>query len=236
MKQEHKSAITWYMAAYASLRHVHSTKALQQKAKSLYSKIAKKTEEQLEADLEELVSYTVSEFEKKTGLTVDDSVVNDIIEMVIEGELYDSKWTLDKAVKGIDAKTENIIAEIIEAGIAQGKSEDEIIQEILAVLDPNETQYQKTYTTKTGKVYVPKTGAATDTLMRTTLEHGYQQVIKHLAESLEEDHKKVMIRWISALAHNTCEVCESRHNQLYEPEDLPLEHPNGQCEFCIEYT
>lgn len=234
MKQEHKLSIAWYMAAYVAMKNAHSTKALKQKSKAVYTKIAQKTEQQIESDLEELIEYTVAEFEKKTGLTVDDSVVSDIVAMVVSGELYDSKWTLSKAVKGIDEKTEAIIAEIIDAGIEQGKSEDEIIQEILAILNPTDDQYQKTYTTKTGKVYVPKTGAATDTLMRTTLEHGYQQIIKHLAESLED--KKVMIRWISALAHNTCEVCESRHNQLYEPEDLPLEHPNGQCEFCIEYT
>lgn len=237
MRREYEFALKWYLRAYRALRRTHSTNEIKRKSKALYTGVATSTKQMVEADLEELLSYTVDEFEAKTGISVDDSMVDTVVDAVISGKLYDTKWTLDRAVEGIDDKTVDMIAAIIESGEYQGKSEEEIIEEILAVLNPNDNKYQKSYTTKSGTLYIGRIDGATDRLMRTTLEHGYQRMIVELAQLVEEQREtEVMIRWISALAHNTCEVCESRHNELYRPEDLPLEHPNGQCEFCIEYT
>lgn len=237
MRKEHESSFQWYMRVYKSLRHSHSVNAVKRGVRTMYEAIAKDTKKRTEQDLRKLIEYTVDEFEDKTGIEVAEDFVSDIISTVIMGKLYKEKWTLDKAVKGIDEKTQAIIDGIIESGQKQGKTDAEIVQDILPVINPNDSQYQHTFTTDSGTLYVPKIDGATDRLMRTTLEHGYQETVKELAELVEEKlDTKVMIRWISALAHNTCELCESRHNQLYEPSELPLEHPNGQCEFCIEYT
>lgn len=237
MRREYEFALKWYLRVYRALRRTHSTNEIKRKSKTLYSGVATSTKQTVEADLEELLQYAVDEFEAKTGISVDDSLVDSVIDAVVSGKLYKTKWTLDKAVEGIDDKTEDMIAAIIESGEYQGKSEEEIIEDILAVINPNDNKYQKSYTTKSGTIYVGRIDGATDRLMRTTLEHGYQRLIVELAELVEKQRDtEVMIRWLSALAHNTCEVCESRHNELYRPEDLPLEHPNGQCEFCIEYA
>ena len=237
MKREYESAFQWYMRVFKSLKKSHSPSAIKRGTRTMYSYIAKQTKQQVEQDLRSLVKTTVDEFEKATGVEVESSFVTRVVAMVIAGKLYKSKWTLDKAVKNISSKLDAVIDAIIENGKKQGKTDAEIAEQILAVINPNDSQYMHVVQTDKGSLYVPKVGAATSTLMRTTLEHGYQETVKELAEVLDKKTDyKVMIRWISALAHNTCEVCESRHNELYEPSELPLEHPNGQCEFCIEYT
>lgn len=236
MKREYESSFQWYMRVFKSWRRSKSPSAIKRGTRTMYTWVANQTKKQTEEDLKKLVQTTVDEFESKTGVEVDDNFVARVVAMVIAGKLYKTKWTLAKAVKGISAKMDAVIDAIIENGKKQGKTDAEIAEDILAVINPNDSQYQHVIQTDDGNVYVPKIGTATSTLMRTTLEHGYQETVKELAEVLaDHTEKKVMIRWISALAHNTCEVCESRHNELYEPSELPLEHPNGQCKFCIEY-
>ena len=227
-RREHELSNEWYTKTYKNLKG-KSPEAIKRGVRTMYTKIAKQTSEQVEEDLELVVQSLVDEFEKKTGITVDSSFVPGIAAVVMAGKLYKSKWTFDKATKAIVDKYGNVVTVMVD--------NDKDADAILAVLNPNDSQYQHTVNTDDGTMYVPKIGAATSTLMRTTVEHGFQEAIVQLSEILEkETHKEVMIRWISALEWNTCEVCEGRHNELYRPEDLPLEHPNGQCEFCIEYT
>lgn len=224
MKREHELSFKWYLTAYNAIK-----KNPKRGVRTMYSKIAQQTASQVESDLADLLEVLVAEFEDETGVTVDESFIADIVSATITGKLYKGKWTLDKATKQIVDKYDRTVSSMY----TNGKTSEDV----LAVLNPNDSQYQHTVKTDEGILYVPKVGAATDTLMRTTLEHGYQEGIKQLADLLhEETHKEVMIRWLSALEWNTCEVCEGRHNELYRPEDLPLEHPNGQCEFCIEYA
>ena len=227
-KREHELSRVWYTKAYRSLKG-KSPKEIKRGVRTMYTKIARQTERQVEEDLELVIQELIDEFEDKTGISVDSSFVSGIIATVMAGKLYKSKWTFDKATKTIVDKYGNVVTVMVD--------NDKDADAILAVLNPNDSQYQHTVNTDDGTMYVPKIGAATDTLMRTTVEHGFQEAIVQLSEKLkQETNEEVMIRWISALEWNTCEVCESRHNQLYKPEDLPLEHPNGQCEFCIEYA
>ena len=147
MRKEHESSFQWYMRVYKSLRHSHSVSAVKRGVRTMYMAIAKDTKKRTEQDLRKLIEYTVDEFEDKTGIEVADDFVSDIISTVIMGKLYKEKWTLDKAVKGIDEKTQAIIDGIIESGQRQGKTDAEIVQDILPVINPNDSQYQHTFTT-----------------------------------------------------------------------------------------
>lgn len=236
MRKEHESSYKWYLRVFKSWRRSRNPEVIKRGVRAMYSDIADQTRKRTEADLKKLVQATVDEFEAKTDVEVDSGFVTRVVAMILAGKLYKNTWTITKAVNKINKKLQETIDVIITDGKKQGKTDAEISEDILAVINPNDNQYQHTVSTESGTLYVPKIGAATDSLMRTTLEHGFQEAIKQLAEELEKQKEtEVWIRWISALAHNTCEVCESRHNQLYRPSDLPLEHPNGQCDFCIEY-
>ena len=44
------------------------------------------------------------------------------------------------------------------------------------------------------------------------------------------------VRWLSSNSSRACELCNSRNNQLYKINDVPLDHPNGLCTTIPEIT
>ena len=182
-------------------------------------------------NMNSLCEEVVEEVQTELGIEIDDSVISDTIDAILLGLIYNTNWTLSDAIEKAINSNEELIKEIIEAGIEDEKSESEIVQDILNVIDPNSNQQLRSYKSKHKTLYVGKADYKLQRLLRTTLEHSFQKIIVETAKVIPE---KTMIRWISALEPNTCEVCESRHNKLYEINDLPLEHPNGQCDFQIE--
>lgn len=232
IRKQHILSLQWYRKLYNQVKNLKSPKRI----KALKFSVANQTKNKLKDDMGELCQSLIQEA-NKTGYEFDENLLTDVMENVLSGDLYNNDWTLDAAVVKIDEKTQYVITTIIESGIENGKTEEEILEDVLAAIDPDNLQYQHSYTVKHKTLYVGKLEALTERLMRTTLEHTFQAAIREIAKEIQSQSKaKTMIRWISALEPNTCEVCESRHNKLYTPEELPLEHPNGQCEFFIEYA
>lgn len=215
------------------LQGLGDTKLDEQRLKSagksiakIYKPIGDKIESEIADDLELLCEEIVQEFEEESGQSVDDDLVSDIVAAVILGLIYDSDWTLHKAT---DTTVDEIIRVIIRNGLEKGHSASDIADTILRVLDPDSTNHR--YIDKDGKVYSFNLSGRISAVGTTTLVHGYQKAIIDILENSDYDDPKV--RWISALAPNTCELCEQRHNQIYRLSEVPLEHPNGQCELEI---
>ena len=187
-------------------------------------------------DMNKLCSETIDEIDKEAEIEVDkQNLIEDVLSAVILGTIYNTNWTLSNAVYKIIDSNEELIESIIEEGIANGKTPEEIAEDILNVLDPNPNVEKRSYTIGHKTIYVGKPTYPAFRLSRTVLQHTYQTVVIGMSRMINMmTDKKVMIRWISALEENTCQVCESRHMNLYTPDDLPLEHPNGQCSFEIE--
>ena len=242
---QYKQMKQWFRKAYRLIQEKIASTGLKisngnltavevQKLKSLlkfivksYSELIPKIEDGIKEDMYVLTDSIAQEGKKKTGVTIDKK---ELIMSVVTGAIYDSNWTLHKAVAHFPKEIQKLIETIIQDGISEGKSVDEITKTILSVLDPDATESQRSYKAKSGTVY---TGAVYSNVHRitvTTIVHDYQQAVIAVANQLPGT---VYIRWISALAPNTCELCEQRHNQLFEPADVPLEHPNGQCELEI---
>ena len=59
------------------------------------------------------------------------------------------------------------------------------------------------------------------------LQHSYQQTLV----SLTKDNPFVTGYIWHADGANACELCMDRDGQFYKAEELPLDHPNGQCDF-----
>lgn len=167
-----------------------------------------------------LCTSVMSEVEKEADVVFEDKhrSAETVITAVLMGLLYPGAWTLDKATDNILSRLQALVESVQQEG------------DLSKILDPNKV-YQRT----AEGVYITRVDGETQRLVRTTVEHIFQEAV---AESANEVHRqtgsRVMIRWVSALAENTCDVCASRHNELYEPSELPLEHPNGQCDFYIE--
>lgn len=187
-------------------------------------------------DMNQVCVAVVDEVESETDVELDrKNLIEDVMSAVILGTIYNTNWKLSTALQKVLESNEDIIYDIIDQGMAEGKSAEEIAEEILNVLDPNSNQQQRSYTKDHKTLYVGKPDYQAHRLAKTTLQHTYQSIIVGAAKMVSEmTSRKVMIRWISALAPNTCQVCESRHLNLYTPDDLPLDHPNGQCTFEIE--
>ena len=204
--------------------------------KSCDNLVAKNLRSIIFEDMKKLCSETIDEVEEESGIEIDkQNLIEDVLSAVILGTIYNTNWTLSNAVDKIIENNEDLIESIIEEGIADGKTPEEIAEDIINVFDPNPNVEKRSYTRKHKTLYVGRPDYPAYRLARTTLQHSYQATIVGMSKLIESmTEKRVMIRWISALEENTCQVCESRHLNLYEPDDLPLEHPNGQCSFEIE--
>ena len=188
-------------------------------------------------NMQELCKTTIDEVEEQTGIKIQDEeeFIQDIIDSVVLGLIYNTNWTLSDATDKISYELYDLVSEIIKDGIASGKSEEEIVEDILAVINPEAQNPSYENKRKKRTIYTGKVDYPANRLVHTTLQHVYQKAIVNIGtyiNALEEG--RVMIRWISALLPNTCDICEARHDNLYTPEDLPLDHPNGQCSFVIE--
>lgn len=185
--------------------------------------------------MQELCNQVIEEIQDQAEVEVNqDDLVEDILSAIVSGSIYNTNWKLSTAIQRIVDSNEDLIYDIIDQGMAEGKTADEIVEEILNVLNPNSNQQQRSYTKDHKTLYVGRPSYQAHRLARTTLQHTYQTAIVGTAKMISEiTSRKVMIQWISILAPNTCQVCESRHLHLYAPDDLPLEHPNGQCTFEI---
>lgn len=187
-------------------------------------------------EMHQICSSVIDEVEDETNLEINkDNLIEDVMSAVILGTIYNTNWKLSSALQKILESNEDLVYDIIEQGMAEGKSAEEIAEEIIRVLDPNSNQEKRSYTKDHKTLYVGRPDYQAHRLARTTLQHTYQTVVVGASKMISEiTSRKVMIRWISAMAPNTCQICESRHLNLYSPDDLPLEHPNGQCTFEIE--
>ena len=189
-------------------------------AKATYERLLSETKDMVHDNGYALCMAVMDEVEKETDIVFKDKdkSAEVVIAAVLLGLLYPGDWTLDKATEAITSRLKGLVDSVQQEG------------DLSKVLDPTKV-YQRTANGE----YITRVDGETQRLVRTTVEHIFQEAV---AKSAEEVHKqtggKVMIRWVSAMAENTCDVCASRHNQLYEPSELPLEHPNGQCDFYIE--
>lgn len=191
----------------------------------------------LYTNMYKLCEATIDEVEEQIDTTIPDreEFIQNVIDSVVLGLIYNTNWTLSDATNQLSNNLHDLVSEVITDGIASGKSEEEIVEDVLAVIDPNAQNPSYVNKRKHRTLYTGKVTYPANRLVHTTLQHSFQKVIVDISKWLEKGTgAKVMIRWISALLPNTCEVCEGRHNNLYTPNDLPLDHPNGQCEFVIE--
>lgn len=236
MEEQYKVVRAWFAYVVRMVKRKTKTmlavKSLTHDISNHYQIIMEDVQDMIKDNGRELCESVIDEVEDELAIKIEDKkkLVESILHTVVTGALYKTSWTLEKASKEIVKRLDIIVSGLVEHGIEMGKEPAEIIEEVLQVVDPN-NNYQKFYDGE----YITRIDGETQRLVRTTVEHIFQEAYVEVAEHISEMlHMTVKIRWISMLSESTCEVCESRHNELYDPPDLPLEHPNGQCEFWVE--
>lgn len=148
-----------------------------------------------------------------------------IVDKIINGKVYTGKWSYSKAIWGNNSRVTDSINKVVADGVAQGKSTLEIAKDLEQYVNPSRRKPWKW-----SKVY-PGSTAVVDynaqRMARTLVAHAYQQSI---VEATKNNPFIEGIKWHSALAPGrTCQICRDRNGQIYTPDELPLDHPNGLC-------
>lgn len=204
-----------------------------EKLKKAMSKAYKESNEKIKKAIESGVN-TISnsvlqeagKFMGQFGVDIEYMKLNKgITENILLGKVYQSDWTLSKAIWGDNQKTLEDINMIIAEGVAQNKSAYDIGKDLEQYVNPSA---QKDW--NWSKVY-PGTKKKIDynaqRLSRTLVNHAYQQATK---ESTRKNPFVQGLKWRSAMIHGrTCELCMERNGQIFKPDDVPLDHPNGLC-------
>jgi SPP1 gp7 family putative phage head morphogenesis protein len=160
---------------------------------------------------------------------------NKIITNILTGNLYKTQyganWEFSKAIWGNYNSTTGDIAKIVNFGIASGRNVYDIAKDLEKYVNPKAKKpwdWSKVYPGVKKQI-----DYNAQRLARTMISHAYQQSI---VECTKNNPFASGIEWRSALIeHRTCELCMQRHGQIYSPDDIPLDHPNGLCTYLVVF-
>lgn len=167
-------------------------------------------------------------------------VPSEVVQAISTGRIYESDWTLSRAIWKNVKKNQKDIQNIIAKGVAENKSSYEIAKELEKYVDPSAEKpwdWNKVYPGVSKKI-----DYNAQRLARTLVSHAYQQsfVRTTINNPFFEGY-----RWLTANNHKVCPVCrgyaEDVHKNglpvgVFPKDELPLDHPNGQCTFSVYMT
>lgn len=150
---------------------------------------------------------------------------------ILFGKAYKDRKGLSERIWLDTKKFNKDIDYIIAEGIANKKSVYEVAKDLEIYVNPKASKDWEWL-----KVY-PNANKVVDynaqRLARTSIQHAFQQAQKR---SCKKNPYVEKIRWLNSNNSRTCELCNSRNNQLFKISDVPLDHPNGLCTTIPEIT
>lgn len=168
---------------------------------------------------------------KDTFLSMFSKIPKDAMNEILFGKAYKDRKGLSERIWLDTKRFDKDIDYIIAQGIANKKSTYEIAKDLEKYVNPKASKDWEW-----SKVY-PNTNKVVDynaqRLARTSVQHAFQQAQKR---SCKKNPYVEHIRWLSSNTSRTCELCNSRNNQLYKVNKVPLDHPNGLCTTIPEIT
>lgn len=162
------------------------------------------------------------------------SVPDQIVRMLITGQIYKGGWNLSSRIWSDNEKTLKTAYQIVAKGMAENKPIYDIAKELERYVQPGAAKKWNPYimmkNTKTGqwerkKIYKRQVDYNAQRLARTLVQHGYQQSFV----AVTKDNPFVLKYQWSANGSRPCPICTARDGQLYAKDELPMDHPNGMC-------
>ena len=163
--------------------------------------------------------------------TTNPAIITDMSNRILTGQLYGGNWTLSDAIWSNSAAIQGEISRIISRGILQGQSTYQIAKKIEKYVNPN---YSRVVASGTrGRV-----DYNAQRLTRTTIQHAYQEAF---VRATQNNPFIIGYKWETSGAANVCQLCMDRETTdeyglgegVFPKDDLPLDHPNGNCTFSI---
>lgn len=162
------------------------------------------------------------------------SVPDNIVRMLVTGQIYEGGWNLSSRIWSSNEKTLSNCYEIVAKGMAENRPIYDIAKELEKYVSPQTAKswnpMLRMKNTKTGeweykRIYRGKVDYNAQRLARTLVQHGYQQSFVAVTE---KNPFVLKYQW-SANGSRACPLCLDRDGQVYEKDNLPMDHPNGQC-------
>lgn len=176
----------------------------------------------------ESVGLTPESLDRKFSQSTDNA-----IRSILTGNLYGTgSLNLSSKIWNITDSNLTDMNSIIAKGLAEGRSLNSIAKELERYINPDMKNEWRIVTIKnpdgTTSVYRIRNNQPdykARRLARTSIQHAYQQTMI----ALTKDNPFVKGYIWHADGRHPCELCESRDNEFFTAEDVPLDHPNGQC-------
>lgn len=187
----------------------------------------------------EAVVQDMGKFYSRIGLKLGSSyasVPEEVVASLKAGKVYDSSWTLSKAIWGDNKKVHEEIYNIIARGRALNKSSLELAQDLEMYVNPDAKKswdWSRVYPGSRTQIDYSAYRLAT-----TMVSHAYE---KSIIECAKRSPFAQGIQWYASNSDRTCQLCHERsetdHHGLgkgvYPLDDVPLDHPNGMCTYGI---
>lgn len=152
-------------------------------------------------------------------------VPDEMVRMVVTGQVYQSGWSLSSRIWGDNEQTLKDIYQVVAKGMAENMPIAEIAKNLEAYVRPS-AKLPWNLTAKDGvKIYKKKVDYNAQRLARTLIQHTYQQTFIAMTQ------KNPFITdyiW-NANGSRVCELCKARDGQHFKKDELPMDHPNGMC-------
>lgn len=172
---------------------------------------------------------------EESGLNVAFSSVPDqIVRMLATGQIYEGGWNLSSRIWSDNESTLKTAYQIVAKGMAENRPIYDIAKELESYVQPGAEKKWNPYimmkNTKTGewerkKLYKRQVDYNAQRLARTLVQHGYQQSFIAVTE---KNPFVLRYQWL-ANGSRPCPLCQSRNGEEFAKDNLPMDHPNGQC-------
>ena len=153
------------------------------------------------------------------------NIPDSTVRNIITGQIYDSGWSLSKAIWSDNEKNLKDIYAIVGKGVAENSSIYDISKELETYVNPNK-KLPWNFKGKDGvKIFKKSVDYNAQRLARTLVQHGYQQ--SFIATTKDNPLVEEYI-WL-ANGSRVCPICKARNGKHYSKDNLPMDHPNGMC-------
>lgn len=153
------------------------------------------------------------------------SVPDQQVRRLITGQVYQSGWSLSKAIWSDNEKALKDIYGIVASGLAQNRPIYEIAKNLESYVNPNRKLNWNLVMEDGRRIYKKSVDYNAQRLARTLVQHSYQSSFV----AVTKDNPLITsYRWI-ANGSRVCPLCMDMDGRIFEKDDLPLDHPNGMC-------
>lgn len=153
------------------------------------------------------------------------NVPDSTVRNLVTGQIYDSGWSLSKAIWGDNEKTLKDIYKIVAKGVSENKTAYDIAKELESYVNPNKKLPWNTNGKDGVRIYKKKVDYNAQRLARTLVQHSYQQ--SFIATTKDNPFVQDYV-WLSN-GSRVCPICKARNGKHFSKDKLPMDHPNGMC-------